>query len=53
MNEITDTLNSRMEETGFTLEQDEVLFALLAAACSGCCEIKDGGNGGCPPIKEQ
>jgi hypothetical protein len=53
MNDITDALRHRIAASGLALGQDEVLFELLAAACSGCCKISNSGNGGCPPVEQQ
>jgi CO dehydrogenase/acetyl-CoA synthase alpha subunit len=51
MNEITDKLKNRIEATVPALGQQDV-FDLIAAACTGCCQISNSGNGGCPPPKE-
>jgi hypothetical protein len=51
MNDITEKLKARLETSGAALEQDYVTFELLTVACSGCCEVSNSGNGGCPPPK--
>jgi hypothetical protein len=51
MSEITE-LKKKIEASGLVMAQNDALFELLAVACSGCCQVSNGGNGGCPPIKE-
>jgi hypothetical protein len=51
MNQINE-LKRRIEASGLANTQDDVLFELLAVACSGCCKVSNAGNGGCPPAPE-
>ena len=51
MNEITERLKEQIEAAQLEPGLEELPFALINAACSGCCEVSNSGNGGCPPPK--
>jgi hypothetical protein len=46
-------LKRKIDASGLATTQNDVLFELLAAACSGCCKISNAGNGGCPPAEAE